>query len=875
MGTKSIYVTGDIANDYFLIQGERFFANDHNPNHIGTRIEYHKGGAHFLTQILEHFSTTMLVNNEHIDCMFGYNDEIFNNLPDRNNSYVYVSTFEKNTKKIWRVSKLIGFGNDKGDTIDYTPYRTNPNENTNLFIIDDAGIDFSANNTREWTELIQIIREKKQSKPFIILKKSGIFTRDNFFNELVKVKGDNDSSLITIVSIDDVRKLDVKVSSGISWEQSALDMVEELKHNDSLRYLTKSDFLIVTFKSAGALIVVKKSNQRFEYTLVFDPENMEEEVENVTQGTVIGRMSFFTAAFTTYLNLEKKEKNFNIEQAVKAGLAAIRLFYEHGYILNDKGFNYPLKEVAEALNEISNFKFSTASVPNNHEDDKQWSILIDNYSDNQIDDDVRNKALSALSKNIVRRGLDILKNIPLGKFGHLVTVDRSEIESFRNLKKIMETYISSNEGKKPLNIAVFGPPGAGKSFAVEEIGKEIMGKNNFNMLTFNLSQFSKPDDLIGALHQVRDCVIQKNTPIVFWDEFDSQSFIWLQYLLAPMQDGKFQDGQINHPIGKCIFVFAGATSYTMNAFGKFLKPESQIDFILKKGPDFISRINGYINILGPNKRQILNKHYKTEEDKWRDDPTDFTFTVRRALFIIGLLRLKNSDFPMKMDWGLLNAMIKVDKFKHGSRSMANLLIDIKQNNPNGTLMRSWLPSEQTLGLYFENVEDFNRLLDKEDEFLEMAWEIAPLIHSFWMERIDDPCNELSVEYSFLPVFIKESNVQAVRRIPKVLEAGGFRLTTIDNFQSITQEEYITQIENNGNRLLKIMAETEHELWIEFYRLNGWDYGEIRNDYDKKHNCMVPYDQLSENDQKKDLDLVLDYQEIVQKAGFGITIMNQD
>ena len=30
--------------------------------------------------------------------------------------------------------------------------------------------------------------------------------------------------------------------------------------------------------------------------------------------------------------------------------------------------------------------------------------------------------------------------------------------------------------------------------------------------------------------------------------------------LAPMQDGRFQHGQLNHSIGKCVFVFAGGTS---------------------------------------------------------------------------------------------------------------------------------------------------------------------------------------------------------------------------------------------------------------------------------------------------------------------------
>ena len=125
-------------------------------------------------------------------------------------------------------------------------------------------------------------------------------------------------------------------------------------------------------------------------------------------------------------------------------------------------------------------------------------------------------------------------------------------------------------------------------------------------LEFNLSQFSNPGELVGAFHQVRDKVLEGKLPVVFWDEFDSENYKWLQFLLAPMQDGKFQEGQYASD-RTLIVVFAGATSYTFENFGP-IKPapgdasakNSYADFILKKGPDFISRLHGSLN-------QPLNK----------------------------------------------------------------------------------------------------------------------------------------------------------------------------------------------------------------------------------------------------------------------------
>ena len=105
----------------------------------------------------------------------------------------------------------------------------------------------------------------------------------------------------------------------------------------------------------------------------------------------------------------------------------------------------------------------------------------------------------------------------------------------------------------------------------KQIAFEILGKDA-PLLEFNLSQFSDPVDLIGAFHQVRDTVLGGRTPVVFWDEFDSQNLKWLQYLLAPMQDGKFQSGQLTHTLGKSVFVFAGATSWDFEHFGPAPEP---------------------------------------------------------------------------------------------------------------------------------------------------------------------------------------------------------------------------------------------------------------------------------------------------------------
>ena len=69
-----------------------------------------------------------------------------------------------------------------------------------------------------------------------------------------------------------------------------------------------------------------------------------------------------------------------------------------------------------------------------------------------------------------------------------------------------------------------------------------------------------------------------------------------------MQDGVFRVGGSLHPIGKAIFVFAGGTSSTYQQFcGEEIEDATEYkrftnEFKDAKGPDFISRLRGYVKI---------------------------------------------------------------------------------------------------------------------------------------------------------------------------------------------------------------------------------------------------------------------------------------
>jgi hypothetical protein len=282
-----------------------------------------------------------------------------------------------------------------------------------------------------------------------------------------------------------------------------------------------------------------------------------------------------------------------------------------------------------------------------------------------------------------------ISQIPLERIGRWSSIDRVEIESIRSLRMIMQEYMSQSRPPRPLSLAVFGPPGAGKSFAVKEVAADLFGGQETS-LEFNLSQFESPAELPAAFHRIRDVVLKGNRPLVFWDEFDTplagQKLGWLRYFLAPMQDGEFREGGLPHPLGPAIFVFAGGTHATMV---DFRETASREDLREAKGRDFLSRLRGFLNVLGPDRR----------------DDRDHGYLLRRALLLRSILwrsarKLFGGDLRLGIDEGVLRAFLTIDGYRHGARSM-ECIVDMSSLSGKLKFERSCLPAPHQLDLHVD------------------------------------------------------------------------------------------------------------------------------------------------------------------------------
>jgi ryanodine receptor 2 len=93
-----------------------------------------------------------------------------------------------------------------------------------------------------------------------------------------------------------------------------------------------------------------------------------------------------------------------------------------------------------------------------------------------------------------------------------------------------------------------------------------------------------------------------------------------------------------------------------------------------------------------------------------------------------------------------------------------------------------------------------------------------------------------------------------------------------------EEKYIPQpIDTNDvklpkelEELVEQMSKNVHEVWAETRINQGWIYGEQRNDKLKTHPCLIPYEELPEEEKDFDRNTSIGTLKLIMKLGFKIS-----
>ena len=118
-----------------------------------------------------------------------------------------------------------------------------------------------------------------------------------------------------------------------------------------------------------------------------------------------------------------------------------------------------------------------------------------------------------------------------------------------------------------------------------------------------------------------------------------------------------------------------------------------------------------------------------------------------------------------------------------------------------------------------------------------------------------------VDFDSLSPHLKLANIRQARSIPKKLNMIGCELANMSD-----KREAITEFSENEVLDLAIY---EHDEWCEEKLGQGWTYGEVRDDENLIHDCLVPWEDLTPEIQQYDIDPVKNIPPLIESIGLKI------
>lgn len=494
--------------------------------------------------------------------------------------------------------------------------------------------------------------------------------------------------LVVVISAEDLRAEGVELSKGLSWEKTCEDFVLNLRANGKLATLVTCAHLVVLFGCDGAIYRQGQGDNR--QTLFFDPSGTEGDY--VKGRWVPGMTEAFIAGMTSHL---AQKPQATLDKGIILGLYAARRLVTEG--IHSQGTKAcPVHPVELVMENLRPKDLLSTTIPS--EDicggaNPDWSILHSLPESYAFD----------IARGIVREGqFSGLPKIPMARFGNLVVYDRGEMENFRFVYNSIESY-ATKDSTTPLNIALFGPAGSGKTFAAMEVAAAACHRHKTRRLHFNLGEFEQPKFLQNAFNAIRNSTLAGYLTLACFEGFDNdllnKSLGWLPQLSSCMFSGMFLDtDHTTKNIGRAVFLLESSHAPAFYEFEKQFQSlavsgKSTTDYL-----DFISCIHGTVDIRGPEQCNAF----------------DSVFPVRRALMLRNMLNELASclmDGPnLLIEDDVLDGLLLVPKLRHGAKSLRSLL-EVCKFGQRPTFDRMALPSPPQLRLQID-YEKFKECMDR-------------------------------------------------------------------------------------------------------------------------------------------------------------------
>ena len=78
-----------------------------------------------------------------------------------------------------------------------------------------------------------------------------------------------------------------------------------------------------------------------------------------------------------------------------------------------------------------------------------------------------------------------------------------------------------------------------------------------------------------------------------------------------------------------------------------------------------------------------------------------------------------------------------------------------------------------------------------------------------------------------------------------------------------------ELPNDINSLVELIAKNVHDVWAKQRIEEGWTYGEVKDSIKKTTPCLVPYEELPEEEKEYDRKTAMETLKLVVKLGYKI------
>jgi hypothetical protein len=547
---------------------------------------------------------------------------------------------------------------------------------------------------------------------------------------------------IAVVKMESLREEGVNLPRTVSLEEESRLFAEAMNTVPSMQRLKKVRHIVVHPNREGALHYDTVSHQQ---SACYYCSYINDDPRSRARGVMVGYTSILVAAIVRGMVWSLIEGRNHPEEGIiagmKQGIVLDHLHYVKGFgeksAFGGTETPAPYVELFKTLTAVKSQKWdyegrryylAAMDLPPSGEDPTKWTRVegfikhlhdAPNSKASSLDQQAEEVAFAIIRygiRKVVETEIEndspsgdlpdtppVIVRCPYEVHGKIKTAYHVEIDRFASIRRVIERYLDDERWIEPLSIAVFGPPGSGKSLTIKQIFGKISPNVALRPLEFNLAQFVDVDDLETAFRKVQDEAVAGQVPLVFFDEFDSKEFYWLKNFLAPMQDGRFKAGESTYRIGRAVFVFAGGVSESWQQFKTSAGAQKEL-----KGPDFISRLRGHLDIVSINGSDDFGG-VKSDADNKPDTVTARSKRLlwfRRALLLRSLLEtylpdvLDNNSKEARIDTDVMRAFIQIPQYSHEARSMQAIL-EMSRLSPRGVLQKSSLPTEDQLIMHVD------------------------------------------------------------------------------------------------------------------------------------------------------------------------------